>query len=399
MSASDEVKTSFKMDLPNFSKMPELTTLNTQFVSSFNTGLTIYQCLNYLEGYVELTYEGLVKLIEELEEFRTELITYIETMETDLNNKIQLEAEQRKATDEKLNNDIEVEKDTRELEDAKLQEHIHDEEDAREQGDKDLDDKKVNRAGDTMTGDLTLPNAYLSGAIRTTTGTGNPAILAGYTSKVEVGTSGRSLNMVGSASRPTYNTSNQIAFLSDITGGGDGNVEIFKKDANNLVLSEGVTFSITTSDGIEDPWDYDLLVMVFGGQFSDSQSYQHQAGTLIADLKNMPENDISYLNLNDTSFSYLATLSQAEQVTITQRIMVEKAIATGTGEKEIHISSQNSNYTQIQFSTSATSLMGYCVNGQNPPHLLDVYLVKVNDTTTATATADETQEGLYEELS
>lgn len=398
--ASETVTTDFKMDLPNFSKLPELTTLNTQFISSFNTGLTIYQCLNYLQGYVELTYEGLVKLVDELTEFRTELITYIETMEKELNTRIDIEELARKTADEKeakareeadkkLDDKIETEIETRMLEDTKLNSHIQDEIQDRVNADNELKAKdealqvdintRVLRAGDTMTGDLNVPNVILSGALRTSTGSGTPAILAGYSSKVEVGTSGRAFNINGSTTRPTYNTVNQIAFLSDIDGsGGSGNVTIEIEEPNSSISADGSDF-LDISRYLDGNTRF---IIIEYGETGELPYF------VIVDIDNLKSVGSYHNHVVGMEFT-------------------ESIESATTHIREIEITKSNNNQLLLitkwwdlaTFGYSATlgqptALSAYYIGpGTRMATIYKIYKFNIDDSTSAISTADETNEG------
>ena len=197
--------------LPDFKPLPDISNISNNYISAFNTGMNIYQCLNYLQGYTQLNYEGLKQLIEDLKEYKKALEQYIDDLEEKLEDEIKSEAQARKDADD-------AEAQARKDADETIKQAI-----------KELENNKVDRSGDTMTGDLNAPNLILSGAVRTSTGTGNPAILAGYSSKVEAGTSARAFNINGSGTRPTYNTNNQLALLSDIVSGEGDTVTYFKE--------------------------------------------------------------------------------------------------------------------------------------------------------------------------
>ena len=107
--------------LPDFKPLPDTSNISMHYVSAFNTGMNIYQCLNYLQGYTEITYEGLVQLIKDLKAYKKALEEYIDAVKKEIDEKL---AEQQKQIDSNT---------------AGVQE---------------LKDGKVDRVGDTMTGTL-----------------------------------------------------------------------------------------------------------------------------------------------------------------------------------------------------------------------------------------------------
>lgn len=109
--------------LPEFKPLPEVNNLRSNYMSAFNHGMNIYEALVYLQGYVQITYKSMDDLIEDwnnFEQYITENISQI------ANEKTQEILNQWKS-------------------DGTLNEII---------AQNPLWDKKVNKAGDVMSGDL-----------------------------------------------------------------------------------------------------------------------------------------------------------------------------------------------------------------------------------------------------
>lgn len=108
---------------PEFKPLPEVDNLRSNYMSAFNHGMNIYEALVYLQGYVQITYNSMDDLIDDwnnFEQYVTENISQI------ANEKTQEILNQWK-TDGTLNEII---------------------------AQNPLWNQKVNKAGDTMNGDL-----------------------------------------------------------------------------------------------------------------------------------------------------------------------------------------------------------------------------------------------------
>lgn len=144
--------------LPDFKPMPDIGNITNAYLSAFNTGMTIYECLSWLQGYVQANRDALVQLIGDLNKFQESienaLNSIVENLK-ELDAKLEKETEDRKAADIILDGKITTEKEERTAEDALLNEKI-------DQTKKDLDeslknlDTYVKKTGDYMTGPLVL---------------------------------------------------------------------------------------------------------------------------------------------------------------------------------------------------------------------------------------------------
>lgn len=57
-------------ELPVFKPIEEIKNIPSDFVGGFNSGLTYFQALAYLQGYVQITYNSMGELIENFNEFK-----------------------------------------------------------------------------------------------------------------------------------------------------------------------------------------------------------------------------------------------------------------------------------------------------------------------------------------
>jgi hypothetical protein len=358
--------------LPDFKPLPDISNISNNYVSAFNTGMNIYQCLNYLQGYTQLNYEGLKQLIEDLKEYKKALEQYIDELEEKLENEIKAEAEARKEADDAES------KARKDADDAESK--------ARQDADTSLEDKKVNRSGDTMTGDLNAPNVVLSGAVRTSTGSGNPAILAGYSSKVEAGTSARAFNINGSGVRPTYNSSNQLALLSDIVSGEGDTSTYFKEYTSSEmpVLSTSTTLIPLPDINVTD-YDYMIAdVVLSASTAAPTIRFQYVFKLTNVAAGNTYKTGVYTSNHTDDSAG--------------NRSFVSYFITVGyqyTGTNQIGMTAVNSYNIGYRYPTEGT----------DHPITLNMYMDSIsarvanllfikagNHTAISTATADETQE-------
>ena len=72
-------------DLPKFEPLPNVGNVVSNNVTAFNQGYNLYQCINYLQGYVSIVYENMDVLLDDwnnFQEFLNEKISNIATEET-----------------------------------------------------------------------------------------------------------------------------------------------------------------------------------------------------------------------------------------------------------------------------------------------------------------------------
>ena len=72
-------------DLPKFKPLPNVGNVVSNNVTAFNQGYNLYQCINYLQGYVTIVYENMDALLDDWNNFQevvNENITNIATEET-----------------------------------------------------------------------------------------------------------------------------------------------------------------------------------------------------------------------------------------------------------------------------------------------------------------------------
>ena len=72
-------------DLPKFEPLPNVGNVVSNNVTAFNQGYNLYQCINYLQGYVSIVYENMDALLDDWNNFQNvvkEQITTIATEET-----------------------------------------------------------------------------------------------------------------------------------------------------------------------------------------------------------------------------------------------------------------------------------------------------------------------------
>ena len=72
-------------DLPKFESLPNVGNVVSNRVTSFNQGYNLYQCINYLQGYVSIVYENMDALLDDwnnFQQFLDENISKIATEET-----------------------------------------------------------------------------------------------------------------------------------------------------------------------------------------------------------------------------------------------------------------------------------------------------------------------------
>lgn len=72
-------------DLPKFEPLPNVGNVVSNNVTAFNQGYNLYQCINYLQGYVSIVYNSMDELLDDWNNFQqvvNENITNIATEET-----------------------------------------------------------------------------------------------------------------------------------------------------------------------------------------------------------------------------------------------------------------------------------------------------------------------------
>lgn len=72
-------------DLPKFEPLPNVGNVVSNNVTAFNQGYNLYQCINYLQGYVSIVYDSMDALLADWNNFQevvNENITNIATEET-----------------------------------------------------------------------------------------------------------------------------------------------------------------------------------------------------------------------------------------------------------------------------------------------------------------------------
>lgn len=72
-------------DFPKFEPLPNIGNVVSNSVTAFNQGYNLYQCINYLQGYVSIVYDSMDELLDDWNNFQkvvNENITNIATEET-----------------------------------------------------------------------------------------------------------------------------------------------------------------------------------------------------------------------------------------------------------------------------------------------------------------------------
>ena len=72
-------------DFPKFEPLPNIGNVVSNNVTAFNQGYNLYQCINYLQGYVSIAYNSMDELLDDWNNFQqvvNENITNIATEET-----------------------------------------------------------------------------------------------------------------------------------------------------------------------------------------------------------------------------------------------------------------------------------------------------------------------------
>ena len=172
--------------LPEFKPVPDIGNITNAYLSAFNTGMTIYECLSWLQGYVQANRDALVQLIGDLTKFQASIEAALNELVKnmkELDAKLATETEERKAADIVLDGKISAEATKREEEDTRLDGKI---DQTKEELNTKIDDNKteldtkidntkqeledkisgvtvdtsglVKKAGDTMDGNLDFSN-------------------------------------------------------------------------------------------------------------------------------------------------------------------------------------------------------------------------------------------------
>lgn len=161
--------------LPEFKPVPDIGNITNAYLSAFNTGMTIYECLSWLQGYVQANRDALVQLIGDLSKFQASIEAALNELVKnmrELDAKLETETEERKAADLVLDRKITAEKEERTAEDTRLDGKI---DQTKEELNTKIDNTKqeledkisgvtvdtsglVKKAGDTMEGNLNFSN-------------------------------------------------------------------------------------------------------------------------------------------------------------------------------------------------------------------------------------------------
>lgn len=75
-------------DLPKFEPLPNLGNVVSNNVTAFNQGYNLYQCINYLQGYVAIVYENMDALLDDWNNFQQVINENIKNIATEETQKI-----------------------------------------------------------------------------------------------------------------------------------------------------------------------------------------------------------------------------------------------------------------------------------------------------------------------
>ena len=75
-------------DLPKFEPLPNVGNVVSNNVTAFNQGYNLYQCINYLQGYVSIVYENMDALLDDWNNFQQVVNEKISTIATEETQKI-----------------------------------------------------------------------------------------------------------------------------------------------------------------------------------------------------------------------------------------------------------------------------------------------------------------------
>lgn len=70
-------------DLPKFEQLPNVGNVVSNRVTSFNQGYNLYQCINYLQGYVSIVYENMDALLDDWNNFQKVINENIDNIATE----------------------------------------------------------------------------------------------------------------------------------------------------------------------------------------------------------------------------------------------------------------------------------------------------------------------------
>lgn len=70
-------------DLPKFKPLPNVGNVVSNRVTSFNQGYNLYQCINYLQGYVAIVYENMDALLDDWNNFQQVINDNIDNIATE----------------------------------------------------------------------------------------------------------------------------------------------------------------------------------------------------------------------------------------------------------------------------------------------------------------------------
>lgn len=70
-------------DLPKFEPLPNVGNVVSNRVTSFNQGYNLYQCINYLQGYVAIVYENMDALLDDWNNFQKVINENIDNIATE----------------------------------------------------------------------------------------------------------------------------------------------------------------------------------------------------------------------------------------------------------------------------------------------------------------------------
>lgn len=70
-------------DLPKFEPLPNVGNVVSNRVTSFNQGYNLYQCINYLQGYVSIVYENMDALLDDWNNFQKVINENIDNIATE----------------------------------------------------------------------------------------------------------------------------------------------------------------------------------------------------------------------------------------------------------------------------------------------------------------------------
>lgn len=75
-------------DLPKFEPLPNVGNVVSNRVTSFNQGYNLYQCINYLQGYVSIVYENMDALLDDWNNFQKVINENIDNIATEETQRI-----------------------------------------------------------------------------------------------------------------------------------------------------------------------------------------------------------------------------------------------------------------------------------------------------------------------